>query len=637
MKAILLIFMFISNIAICQIQGVWSGTMDYTISYETITGKGHRTYHLNVQDNIVTGTMSAVDSSIIEGKLYWVGTCRGLSGRGELLTVWIYNDDHYSINIETPEFECTKSDGGYGDPGRYNAAIETKWPTPNKNVLAGSHTETVPVMNDDFGHQTTTIVWSLHKSNDAVLIVTPSNYDTWLPEPGKNELTKGSSMKIDMALKSVNGQPLNVKVDRFELKLLNTSQEPGITINMPLEPQVDLPDLRFAVQPNCTMKENFQGLDINCNGCTNASATIDCYDGGAYSTLSVTAVLVGGDRLQGMLLLPGGVTDIPIPKRDPGSNIAISWLNAHGDPKDDDDDEHLQGNQNPGDGLSAYEEYRGVISQDKFKRLDPQKLDLGVRMKKTDIPVFAKGLSWFETATTINIIRFWDTEIKDSRELNNNNKTSNIYHQYVEKLINAHVDGAVGENVPVTQLTKIPKESERAVIDISQIRIEYQKQVNAINAANARYHTNLRVPYGVDESIANTVAHELAHGINVNHHGDLSQETTPVTIQPGTYDSVYNENRNAITDRPFKIEGGIGSLHNDESGEISCIMAYTGFYQWVKRLNNFGGFSYYAIKLLPQGNTFCNSKKDKSGSLNYNNAYFSDAKYGNCMSQVKFK
>ncbi len=635
MRITIIILLLISNQAICQVQGTWNGTMDYEVNSNSLTGTIRRSYHLVVTDNIVTGSMSGVDSAIIEGKLLGVETCTGLGGKGELIKVWIYDDGHYAITILSPEFACTKTDGGYGDPGRYDAAVETDWPTPNRKILAGSHSETRDLMG--LGTQTTTIVWNLHSSIDAILIVSPDNYDTWLPEPGKNELTKGSSMKLNLALKGVNGQPLKVKANKFELRLAKTSEEPGITINMPLEPQVDLPDLRFAIQPNSTMLEKFQGLDINCNGCTNATATIDCYDGGAYTTLTAYAVLEGGERLQAMLLLPGGVTEIPIPKRNPNSNIASYWLNKYGSPGDNDDDEHLPGNQNPGDGLSVYEEYRGVISQDKFKRLDPKKLDLGVRMKKTDIPVFSKGIGLFEKATNISVVRFFENEIKETRELNNNNKTSNIFHQFVEKMINGPVTDAVGENVPVTKIAKIPKESEKVVIGVAQIRRAYQTQQSALNAANARYHTNYRIPYTVDDEIANTVAHELAHGINVNHHGEPSQEAN-ITLQAGTADSAFDDKRNIITDRPLPITGIIGKPHNDESGDISCIMAYAHYYQWVKRLNNFGGYNYYAIKLLPPGTTLCNSKKDQDpNSINYNDKYFGDARYGNCIEQIKFK
>ena len=636
MRSIAIILFLLSNQAICQVQGTWSGTMSYEVKANTVTGVSRKTYKINILDNRVTGSMSGIDSTIIEGKLYEVESCKDLGGLGELITVWIFEDSHYEINILSPEFACTKYEGGYGDPGRANLAVETDFPTKSRKVLTGSHSETRDLAG--LGTQSTTISWNLYSSPDAVLIISPDNYDTWLPEPGENELTKGSTIKINLKLQGVNGQPLKVKAEKFELRLSKTSQEPGITLNMPLEPKVDLPDLRFAVQSNCTMLDKFQGIDITCKACTNTSATLDCYDGGAYTTLTAYAVLEGGERIQGMLLLPGGITEVPIPKRDPKSNIASAWLVKHGNPADKDDEEQLPGNQNKGDGLTAYEEYRGVISEDTFMRLDPQKLELGVRYKKTDKPVFSNGIRWFEKATPITAIRFFDNEIKETRELNNNNKTSHLYLQFVEKLENGPVTDAVGENVPVTKIQKIPKESEQVVIDVNQIRIEYQKQLTALNIANAKYKTNYRIPYTVDDNIANTVAHELAHGINVNHHGELSNETSPVTIIAGTYSHAYDDKGNEITDPKFTVAGNIGLAHNDESGDLTCIMAYTSYYQWVKLLNNFGSYDYYAIKLLPPGKTLCSSKNDNNpNSLNYNGKYFGDATFGNCIEQIRFK
>ncbi len=66
------------------------------------------------------------------------------------------------------------------------------------------------------------------------LIVESPGYATWLPEPGKDEDTKGNHIDIGLKLVNPEGKPLTVKAKYFEAKLLKTSAEPGIAINYPL-------------------------------------------------------------------------------------------------------------------------------------------------------------------------------------------------------------------------------------------------------------------------------------------------------------------------------------------------------------------------------------------------------------------
>ena len=89
-----------------------------------------------------------------------------------------------------------------------------------------------------------------------------------------------------------------------------------------------------------------------------------------------------------MLLKPGGTSDILLPKRKPSSIIGEPWLSSNGNPQEGDDNDTSPGNKNNGDGFSALEEYRGIISEGKFKRLDPKKKDLGVQIKKAEKEIF---------------------------------------------------------------------------------------------------------------------------------------------------------------------------------------------------------------------------------------------------------
>ncbi len=80
-----------------------------------------------------------------------------------------------------------------------------------------------------------------------------------------------------------------------------------------------------------------------------------------------------GSQLKGHYLKRDGPVSIPYPDRHAGRLIAKSWLTKYKDPQENDDKEVTAGNNHNGDGLTAYEEYRGVISEGKHIRLDPNK------------------------------------------------------------------------------------------------------------------------------------------------------------------------------------------------------------------------------------------------------------------------
>jgi hypothetical protein len=359
-----------------------------------------------------------------------------------------------------------------------------------------------------------------------VFIIAPEKYDDWLPLAGRDELSKGGMMKLNLKVQRRDGRPSPISVREFELRLTNTSREPGITLNFPINPHVQqLPDLRFIPHAIAESDSDHQSITIKSRDGRTGSALIASYDGGGYTTLTGEAVLDGEIRIQGELIVPGGEHEILIPKRDPGSNIAKAWLRVNGDPLDNDDNELSVGCRNDGDGLSAYEEYRGVISQGTFKRLDPQKKDLGVWGTRIDMKSFSEGMAWLERAAGIKVIRFVDGEIDADRKLNRNFRTSNIQKQYVQNIVKGKVSDGVGENRPIDVTGKIPFQSEKVVIDVNKISAAYNIQVRAIAG------TNTRMPYTLLEQIANTVAHELAHGIGVDHHGppsDVPNITIPV-------------------------------------------------------------------------------------------------------------
>jgi hypothetical protein len=618
-----------------DVQGTWSGTMTMEHKSKTIAGTNEKKIKLVIQNNVVTGTVEGSSTTTVPGNEATV-TCSG-RGTGELWRVSLNADGTYDIEAISPTYTCTGVDAtgktATGEANPETLTVSSKPIGNNPNVLTGSHTNQG---NTELGTGYTTTTWNLVRSSGVELIVVPLDYDNWLPVPGKDELTKGSVLPLTLKIQKIGGGASPLKAKKFELKHTGTSTEPGITINAPLKPlSVDdeLPDIRIMPAATGKIEIGGQEMTIECN-CLTATVNLAAFDGGGYTTLTVEALLEDNTTVKGQLLATGGETDILIPKRDPGTFIASSWLQANGKPGDTDDKEQLPNNSHPGDGLTAYEEYRGVISEGKFKRLDPQKMELGVWMKKTDQPLFSGGLSLFESATKVKVVRFLDNEINTDRKLNPNSKTAHDMIQFVEKLENGNLGGDVmGANQPIDVLVKLPEQSERVVIDVNGIKSAYRIQAQMARA------NGLQLPYTDQEDLANTVAHELAHGISVNHHGLPSKEGDSVVINSGgfTVYRIYASDGSTVNDRPYTIRGNIGTQGNDESGDLSCIMAYTSLYQWVKREVANGTIEYRALEPLPVGKTLCDTKTGDSSNLNYNNQYFGTATYGNCQSFIRLK
>lgn len=638
-------FLYEANGQTTRVEGKWSGTVSLHERYDGITGWSEKWIDVSFTDNIGWGTIKYKDELIIGGKSLGKSDCSG-TGSVELWAVEIYRPDSTYV-IETIGPTCSSGSKPW-EPGHGNdIQIGDKPWNGNPNFLSGNETVTGKIPGD-LGTVTTTRSWSLYRGPlDAQLIITPGAYNIWMPKATKDELQKGSVMDIGLKVQGRNGGMSSLKAVRFELKLSNTSREPGTTLNMPLQPSANqLPDIRFLPHAIGESIDEGQYIEINSADGKTGTATLASYDGGGWTTLTAVAVLEGGFRIEGTLLTPTGVKEIPIPKRDPGSKIATAWLAANGNPGEMDDKERKTGNPNIGDGLTAYEEYRGVISEGNFLRLKTTEKELGVMVKKAEVPLFSEGISWLENASGLKIIRFDETEIGIDRRLNKNFMTAHDYDQYVLKLENTGLAGdAIGENQPESITKKVPKQSDLVAIDVNKIKSNYHSQDSAARAGN------IQVPYTDTESLANTVAHELAHGIYIIHHGKSSAippRKAYANSNPPFH--IYWINSNAEeTARPYPAGAndylettGIDSC--DASGDLSCIMAYTSLYNWsFRKSNTDGSLYYYKVPLLPVGKKLCTSKTGtginapSNRGVNNVNKYFGNAENGNCLNQIKLR
>lgn len=614
-----------------QVEGKWNGNISLHVKYNGILGWSEKRINVYITDNIGSGSIKLEGETIIEGISMGKTSCSG-AGEVELHTVVINRaDSTYYIYTIGPV--CSSGSDSL-ETGEVSIVDEPLGQTPNH--LSGTKT-TVAQVPGEVGTVTTTITWNLVRSLDVELIVTPQNYNNWLPEPGRDELTKGSVINISLKVQRRNGQPSTLKAKSFELHLSSTSKEPGITLNAPLSPSSDqMPDLRFLEHPIAESLEEDQFIKIDCKDGSTGNAFIASYDGGGWTTLTVEAILEDDTHIKGSLLVSGGEQEIRIPKRDIGSKIATAWLTANGNPGEMDDDEitpiqKSAGNINKGDGLTAYEEYRGVISEGKFKRLNPKKKEVGILASRSDFSLFSEGIGWFKNASGLEIVRFdFDREeIAPDGKLNLNAKSAHDYDQYALYLLNGGL-GGTGTLGIVYSRTNAP--------DIPAQIISVVADWNAIQAAYRRRVTSTRpdlLKFTLQDYLAQTVAHELGHAVNIWHHGvDNPYEDFNVNDNSASY-RIFNRNGILITDRPYTLSNIGFKTGTVESGDMSCMLNYYPYYSWGYTIGADGAHIFNQVPLLSLGKIFCKSKN--ATGINATRLYFGDADKGNCLEQIKLR
>jgi len=638
---------FISNgllcLSYCQVSGKWSGTIT---ERSQVTGQpgvvSESVVSINYNENVGTGTYEGTGILTVEGKVLNRTSCRG-TGTVGFAELTIDNiEKTYTIQTAALIYTCQHS-GGDSDSGEAYITIAYEPWDENPRVLRGSKTQVTDIPGG--GKLTTFTSWNLVKDSDVELIVKPLDYDNWLPEPGSDESTPGRKMlSIELKLLDRNGQPANEKADSFELRLVNTSKEKGIAMNMPSNPsQNQLPDLRFQPQQGAAVKDDGQVMTIYCpGGCLTANFKIASYDGGGWSTLNATAKLKNGQDEQGKLLTRTGATQIEIPKRDPGSMIAKAWADLNGNPFDGDDKEEKDPHAGLGDGFSAYEEYRGFISEGVFKRLDPRKKELAVRVKVTERSLFSEGITWFETASKIKVIRFLIHEVANDRRINFNSGHAHDYDQYALKLDKGNLPSdKAGKAFTTSGLPDIPANTTQVIIATANISRNFQ-QWSAWAQSN-----NLRLPWTEREYLANTVSHELGHGAKVWHHGDNANAPQGETAQQGgspVY-HIFDRNSNEITTRPYIISDRVCPASSSQtSGDLHCVMAYIDVCDWARIAYADGSIGLFQTPLLAVGKNFCtlqdgtdiNAGFHVVSGVSYPN-YFGKAEKGKCLGQISLR
>jgi len=432
-----------------------------------------------------------------------------------------------------------------------------------------------------------TITWSLTPNINYDLRITSSpDYPSWRPAGGRSEKEPSEGllgMNVVVVDKDTGEPTVQVSVDDWKFELKDVSHEPGVSMNYPPKKNLmtptpadldfkDLNDGPLAVFPNIKVSDDGLTLTATPDPSTDAQIAVfmNSRDWGAWGTLNVT-IRLAGQTIKGHFA-GDDATDILLPKRQQGSHIADSWKTEKNIPLEtaDSDDSETDPVGVPGctgDGLTLYEEYRGFMENGKHIEGDPTKKDFFVQnLGGGDLK---PGIRKFTAITGLNVHK---DLLKD--ELDGLHPDGG----HGDRLINFNHDQGAHEVDQHGVSMKVCPGINGGLTVFTQIGVHGKPGLTAGICMEWKNHGDFFTPTSlgtgnthggaITKSAATTqydvaVAHELAHSVGVDHHGEDDPGATRFTLV-GPSDP-----RNTSGAPAFLMEGQTGIVHllREETGQ----------------------------------------------------------------------
>lgn len=414
-----------------------------------------------------------------------------------------------------------------------------------------------------YAEGTYTVTWhlSIGKPKAEVVLETVDDYDKWMPQM---PMGAGNTLKIKARIKEPAGM-----TGRFEFKLEDVSKEPGICMNCPADDADTTHDLSIApVGPGLVFGGDGQSAKTDTN-MNEVMIIVQVRDWGAFGKLSAKAkLLIGGEEVE----IPAtfektGEPYVTIPKDQNSNSIADAWEEHTGVypcAGDADDDDTPEGRCS-GDGLSAYEEYRGFYVQGFHKRLNPKKKDLFVYDPEELIQK-----SNFAAASQLEVHYPTDKESNcDSggdkvKVVNFNSDRYHIVDQHCLWVKTDRLTGSQPFNWGACEGTDLgpPRTADKYVLVFAdQIRedMRYAFLNNKPEISNSLAQRGIKADDAwlesqIQEAIKMVAAHEACHGLDVSHH--------------------YKSLRHALPKTDDVEEAILSGDISPSFGQMSCFMRY---------------------------------------------------------------
>ncbi len=321
----------------------------------------------------------------------------------------------------------------------------------------------------------------------------PAAYKTWRPKTTP-DAQAGPPLEVTARVVAKNGGPPRVAVKSFEWELEDTSREPGVTMNFPVNAADRRLDLELDAAGEFFVLENEKQRMVRAvrSGFSDTVQVVP-YDWGGWCTLRVTAIMADGRRIVGKLK-GKSETGLRVPKRAADSHIADAWKTETGarGADDADDENEPVGSGVKGDGLTLYQEYRGFYEAEQHISGDPKTKDFFVRLQ--DTPYAALGVEEFAYVTRLKVhYEFTEEQFPWSRIINaNRSRGAHLVSQHgiVVRVNDALEDkfttiGAPGNPGRIIAVELCPGADQADPVRVSA-----------------------------------KIAHELGHCVNIAHHGE---------------------------------------------------------------------------------------------------------------------
>jgi hypothetical protein len=331
-----------------------------------------------------------------------------------------------------------------------------------------------------------------------------SSYTKWLPSPGLQGKPERITVEVEMLPKSSNHP---AQEDQIDLFLKRVSREPGVCGNFPYA-EADLSlDITFA--------DDTPGITVDPNDPTHAWSNEKIRTGKPLTIVLEVWDYAASGRLEvkGRNLDFEGIYEptkekfLHLPYDRNQNTIADAWEQKEGvfamDAESDEDLEPDNGSNKHGDGLTIFEEYRGFSVGGKHIRTNPKVKDFFVANTIGHRAV--DGIALLQSVTGLKVHgKLTLEELGASRIINRNACYYHVVDQHGVKIVNAPVDQKY--SIARGSGPGTPKTADQ--VEISSFD---QWTLTNFGSTTSKIQTNL---------LANIVAHELLHCLNVIHHGE---------------------------------------------------------------------------------------------------------------------
>jgi hypothetical protein len=378
-------------------------------------------------------------------------------------------------------------------------------------------------------------------------IIPSSAYFSWVPEAGEDEQKPGNTITVQARIYK-KGDPTKPsgKNARFQFQLVDVSKEKGVCLNWPEASDSTAGfDLKIEPKSNKSLKVAGDGQSAeSAAGLSGSTVAITSHDWGAYGKLRVTVDFDDGSTADAHVRGYSSTYELTLPRDENGNHIADFWETLYPigslDAKAD-DDLYPAGDNSLGDGLSLYEEYRGFRVQRKHLRTNPTGKDLFIRDNDNLYPT-ARGY-FVQSGLIVHLLREEECGLEDGATnpwvINLNRGFATRGQQHLLRMKNEDLPGLYGVAAGTGPGT--PKTARMV-------------KINVASCLETSAH-----------ELKTTIAHELAHGCNVSHHGtgDYNIEVYDHLMPDGMWYKFTPKNEWHVS-----VQGG------QESGVEECIMRY---------------------------------------------------------------